>query len=519
MISDGSELLLLVPSISGIVGSIVLPVLGAVPDSLMVLFSGLSDNPQATVAVGVGALAGSTIMLLTVPWFLSVLGGRVSLNKGVAVYSKPANFSSQRENRVWEKLMVTSQTTLREHLLFTGVSNTSLVRQNSVFMLLTASLYLVIQVPALVSESSSVLGPTAWIGFALCLVSFGLYLYRQYKAQDPVVEELVAEARVFAIRSGNLSLLGAMKSLISDTRVGSQSSRTVPLLESGEGLKQMKATLSPFFKEYENQSRDKRIGKDQLRVVLRDLGMGGLTEGELDTVFGAADLDGSGHIDFEEFVTMMLIFVRDFETLVDVDRFYGKSRIVTPEITTVNEDADEDEEGGIPDDLKKLTPEEQQTRIKLRAIKLMLMGTLCVLFFADPAVAVMNEMAVRTSMNPFYISFVLAPLASNASEVIAAFSYAQRKTRKTIQVALTTLEGAAVLNNTFCLAIFLAIVASRKLEWTFTAEVVAIIFVQVCVWFMVQRRKSVFTLLDGLVILSLYPLSLLLVALLKRFTN
>jgi hypothetical protein len=41
MIGDGSELLLLVPSWADLIGSVVLPVLGAVPDGLMVLFSGL----------------------------------------------------------------------------------------------------------------------------------------------------------------------------------------------------------------------------------------------------------------------------------------------------------------------------------------------------------------------------------------------------------------------------------------------------------------------------------------------
>lgn len=46
MISDGSELLLLVPSLSGIVGSIVLPVLGAIPDGAIVLFSGLGPDAQ-----------------------------------------------------------------------------------------------------------------------------------------------------------------------------------------------------------------------------------------------------------------------------------------------------------------------------------------------------------------------------------------------------------------------------------------------------------------------------------------
>merc|ERR1719345_595735 len=48
MIGDGSELLLLIPSLAGLVGSVVLPVLGAVPDGMMVLFSGM--NPDVNVA-------------------------------------------------------------------------------------------------------------------------------------------------------------------------------------------------------------------------------------------------------------------------------------------------------------------------------------------------------------------------------------------------------------------------------------------------------------------------------------
>jgi hypothetical protein len=37
----------------------------------------------------VGALAGSTIMLLTIPWILSIYGGRVDINKdtGLPTYS------------------------------------------------------------------------------------------------------------------------------------------------------------------------------------------------------------------------------------------------------------------------------------------------------------------------------------------------------------------------------------------------------------------------------------------------
>ena len=57
MISRGSELLLLVPSMTGIVGSLVLPILGAVPDGALILFSGLGPDAQNQVLVLPSAVA------------------------------------------------------------------------------------------------------------------------------------------------------------------------------------------------------------------------------------------------------------------------------------------------------------------------------------------------------------------------------------------------------------------------------------------------------------------------------
>merc|ERR1719230_2330754 len=100
MISDGSELLLLIPRLAPVIGSIVLPVLGAVPDGMMVLFSGLGDDAQTQVTVGVGALAGSTIMLLTLPWFLAMVAGRVNVNdQGVLRYKRPLNADDSWDKR------------------------------------------------------------------------------------------------------------------------------------------------------------------------------------------------------------------------------------------------------------------------------------------------------------------------------------------------------------------------------------------------------------------------------------
>lgn len=55
-------------------------------------------------------------------------------------------------------------------------------------------------------------------------------------------------------------------------------------------------------------------------------------------------------------------------------------------------------------------------------------------------VGVMGAVGDRTGISGFYISFVLAPLASNASELIAAFNYSLKKTSRTIVISFAALQ-------------------------------------------------------------------------------
>jgi hypothetical protein len=92
LISDGAEMLLEVSN-PVIVGGLVLPILGALPDAAMILVSGLGPDAQQQLSVGVGTLAGSTIMLLTIPWLGGLLIGRCDIgSSGDAVDKKCSKF-------------------------------------------------------------------------------------------------------------------------------------------------------------------------------------------------------------------------------------------------------------------------------------------------------------------------------------------------------------------------------------------------------------------------------------------
>ena len=90
---------------------------------------------QETLSTGIGALAGSTVMLLTLPWIIAVTAGRVPIKDGVA------NYKCSAQERAEQKGLTDS-----------GITFDASIQSNAKIMLLTAMLYLVIQVPAAVAE-------------------------------------------------------------------------------------------------------------------------------------------------------------------------------------------------------------------------------------------------------------------------------------------------------------------------------------------------------------------------------
>jgi Ca2+/Na+ antiporter len=103
---------------------------------------------------------------------------------------------------------------------------------------------------------------------------------------------------------------------------------------------------------------------------------------------------------------------------------------------------------------------------------------------------------------------------SNASLIIAAYNYSKKRTNKGVSVALSSLLGAAIMNNTFVLGTLLFVVLRHGIQWDFMPEVVGIVSVLTFICSAVIF-KSVHTMTDAWVFISLYPLSLFLVYLLR----
>lgn len=516
-IAHGSELLLLVPSFRGIVGSIVLPILGAVPDGAIVLFSGLGSNAQEELSVGVGALAGSTCMLLTVPWFLSILGGRVNIRAdGVLTYHNHPYKLFPSGNR---------------SLSHTGVQPLEMVKISGRTMGVTALSYLVIQIAALrtgtffaAQETEEVTrraaveehGPALFC-LIVCTAFFLSYLYYQVssnsKDESSYRNTVVEEVQQKCIRNGEVSITAAFQEIWS---VAADAGESTGLIVDENQKERLAALLKTFFHSYDHDN-SRSIDRYELQYLLGDLNEH-CSSKEIADMYKTMDTNQNGRIELDEFIEYMPSFiVKRAHSRRQTDFTYQRDSAM--EMAAANpaydaEAVDEDEFEEVPHDLRDKDPDVQLRNVMKRAFSMMAFGTTLVLIFSDPIVGVMSDVGERVGIPPFYVSFVLAPLASNASEVLAAYNYALKKTRKTITISFATLLGAAIMNNTFVLSIFMFLIYAKGLAWQFTAETISILVVEIAM--IIMSQKKIMTLKDGYIVLALLPMSLFLVAFLEN---
>lgn len=173
-----------------------------------------------------------------------------------------------------------------------------------------------------------------------------------------------------------------------------------------------------------------------------------------------------------------------------------------------DDDEEEDEEAG-----HSMTSSE-----KLRwALIYILGGTALVTIFSDPMCEVIGALGDKVGIPPFYISFVVTPLASNASEVISSLKFAAKRTDVTMGLTLSALYGAATMNNTFCLSIFMGLVYFRGLAWTYTAEVMGILLVTVIVG--INGLRQTIRLWQAALVALMFPLSIAFIWAMNKVTN
>jgi Ca2+/H+ antiporter len=75
--------------------------------------------------------------------------------------------------------------------------------------------------------------------------------------------------------------------------------------------------------------------------------------------------------------------------------------------------------------------------ISIKAVLLLILGTLIAAAFADPLVDAVDNFSDASGIPTFFISFIALPLATNSSEAVTAIIFASRDKRRTASLTFS----------------------------------------------------------------------------------
>ncbi|KAF5478607.1 hypothetical protein F2P56_005150 [Juglans regia] len=474
-LSNGSELLLEILG-PGIIGGLFLPILGALPDAMLILVSGLSgstETAQSQVSVGMGLLAGSTVMLLTIIWGTCVIVGKCDLVDGVAQ---------------------DAQDTKGFNLTESGVSTDIWTSYSARIMMISVIPFLIVQILQVLSSTS---GRHLAVLIALIVSLLLLISYCLYQVLQPWIQR-----RKISYVKHKRVILGLLRYL-RDRAVGRL------FKDNGEpdeeGIKKLFSVV--------DSNEDGKISYSELRALVVGIRFEEIDLNKDDTVdklMRDFDTSHDDHIDKTEFVKCISKWLKKAMTIQTVSDDPGSRTLRF--LNAFHRDTDREHDllyvGDESDEVLEDAGGSRWTSIK--AVLLLLLGTLIAAAFADPLVDAVDNFSDATSIPTFFISFIALPLATNSSEAVTAIIFASRDTRKTASLTFSELYGAVTMNNVLCLSVFLALVYIRGLTWDFTSEVLVIIIVCIVVGGFASFRTN-FPLWTSLVAFLLYPFSLALI--------
>ncbi|KAG6480170.1 sodium/calcium exchanger NCL2-like [Zingiber officinale] len=470
-LSSGSELLLGILG-PGIIGGLFLPILGALPDALLILVSGLSgskETAQDQVLIGMGLLAGSTVMLLTVLWGSCVIVGKCDISE----YSTSIDL----------------QDTKGFSLFGSGITVDAPTCYSARIMALSIIPFIIVQLPKVFKFPS---GQRVAVLVALIMAIVLLLSYCLYQIVQPWIQKRRLEyAKYRLVISGILRLphIQALGQLIDDR--GNPNLRVIEKLFHQLDL-----------------NGDNRVSRSELRALIIGLQIDEINldkDDAVDAVMKEFDTSGDDYIQVEEFTNGISKWIKQSTRPFAFGSSYSK-KLHHAHMEAQNEHAVLTDQG---DEVEEESTE-NPTWTTFKAVLLLILGTIIAAVFADPLVDAVDNFSDATSIPSFFISFIAMPLATNSSEAVSAIIFASRKKQKLASLTFSEIYGAVTMNNTLCLAIFLALVYFRHLTWDFTAEVLIILLVCVVMGVFASLRTT-FPLWTCFIAFALYPLSLAIV--------
>ncbi|KAI4333603.1 hypothetical protein L6164_018387 [Bauhinia variegata] len=603
----------------GIFGASAFHLLGAFPESLILLVSGLLSTTKETAQeyayTGVGLLAGSSMLLLTLVWGTCVItGSKKYENKSSSTITDVSN---------------SAYTRLISFLTGSGIKTDPETSSTARIMVFSITPLLIMQIPNLFQFSSGQRSVTLIIALIITVIFMFLYFIYQifqpwiqkrrleFVKHDHVILRIIEHVQKHTLqriltRNGtpNVSAIRSIfKEINQDGDSGITASEVKKLLlenklteiDVNEEEEEVKETLKNFDlnddnkinkeefvdgftkwldqtkhavkKEYlrrdslkklyqvfepwiqskrKEREEQKHLMSEILSYAQSDIVGSLLTEDgypnevAIKRFFEKIDCDGDSYISQSELKELLknIKFVKasidvneavarvieeldinqdrvisEEEFVAGIEKWLNSSSIDAPLSKSESQEAIYETWEKVDMVVKEEQGEgviDKSTRAWFKAILYVVLGIALLSVLAEPLIENVHSLSEGAGIHPFFVSFILVPLATNAREATSAIKEARQKKTRTISLAISEIYGGVFMNNILGFFAVSVLIYARQITWEFSVE--ALVVAIVCAIMGLKASFcSTFPLWTAVCAFLLYPSSLVLVLYYKKF--
>ncbi|XP_073025872.1 sodium/calcium exchanger NCL2-like [Primulina eburnea] len=451
----------------GIFGASLFQFLGTFPQIIIVLVSVLSgsrDAAQQRSTLGMGLVAGTTVMLLTLVWGVSAVLGSYDLSA--------ANTGKDPNDKNEIKLKGCGLVTDAE------TSYTSRI------MLISLVPFLILQLQNIFTSPS---GRRVIILIALIITVILLFAYINYQIFQPWVQNRRFEYLMSKYAEDKL-----MQLLTSNGRPDTQK------------------ILQLFNRVDKNKSAS--VSAAELRVLLLGAKIDDsddlTTDRNIENILASFDVSGDGLINRDEFVRGMAQLVSNIsnQNADSIKKGGGK-------ISQNTSQAQKGQLSNASSTTSQMTSYSWLTFFK--ATLWIVLGTFMLCALSEPLIKSVASFAQAANLSSFSVSYLAIPFALNYGVAVQSIASARQKTQKSISLTLSALYSGVFMNNIVGLIVFLTPVYARDLLSNVSAEVLVVLIICIVMTLLTSVRTT-YPVWVGYLVLVLYPISLALVYLLTN---
>ncbi|XP_051124984.1 sodium/calcium exchanger NCL2-like [Andrographis paniculata] len=461
-VSTGSELFFQIIG-PGVVGASLFQLLGTIPQIVLILFSSLSGSDEAAqqrANLGIGLIAGTAAMLLTLVWGIVVVLGSYDLSEASTADDQTTNSS-------------------RGYGVVTDVETSYTARLISITLL---PFLIILLTKAFHSEAAK----RVVILIALIITVILLLAYASYQIFQPWIQDRRFEYLMNKYAKDKLLRL-----------------------LSRNGKPDVQKIQSLFSKIDHNKNAS--VSATELRVLL--LGVNIADENDLDTnrdienILKSFDTSGDDLISQDEFIQGMTKLVSDLsdQTSDSIKLFRGGNN---------SQDKDSQSQEGLLTNSSgtgiSRRPIDNSWLNYARALFFVILGTVMLCALSEPLITSVVNFSQVANFSPFSISYLVIPFAMNYGVAVNSIASARQKSKKSISLTLSAIYGGVYMNNIIGLIVFLAPVYARNLSANAFPEVLIVLII-CAVMTLIASIRTTFPRWLGYLVVLLYPISLALI--------